>query len=84
MNYSIDLGLLTGQSKHDENPIISLSASDSKDASISTFFTKTTTEVMKESGDEREKKSVVDLTQESSMKITMDELDNTCINVPME
>ena len=83
-NYSKDIGLLTGQSKHDDKPIVSLSASDSKDTSISTFFNKTTSEVRKESGDEIEKENVVDLTQESRVKIKMDDEDKTSIQFPMK
>ena len=51
-NYSIDIYLLTGQSKSDDKPIVSLSTSDSKETSISTYFKKTTSEDRKVSGDE--------------------------------
>ena len=63
-NTSIDIGLCAGQSKNYDKPIVSVSASDSKETTIETYFKKETLEERNLIGNQSNKDNFVDLSQE--------------------
>ena len=76
-NNAIDIDLCARQSKNYDKPIVSLSASDSKETTIETYFKKATIEDSNLIGNQSKKENIVDLTQESSVKIKNDHVDKT-------